>query len=283
MQGTIDIIARGIPQHGSMGLIKSPMGNQSKIQTRGGIGIVLIGTRNMLVPVEKSILILISIPENKIDSTQIAIDIEAIKSPSRCIPIEIMFPRGSRRWISITESIDEYLKIIGCKLGYLNFKRAIAIGQDLLGDHSIILIQCPDNRGSLHDAIIGDSSRYLRIDIVLVVINNTVGHPTGNSSCFRKFTNGCLLSEFALALVGKSIPIRIITRPEAQAAKLIHFEPVHHPIGIGILGTRNIVGGKYSVGCNHRRDLTLRYTRGTKLANTVNRPVSKVGTIGGAI
>ena len=57
MQGTIDIITRGIPQHGSMGLIKSPMGNQSKIQTRGGIGIVLIGTRNMLVPVEKSIKI----------------------------------------------------------------------------------------------------------------------------------------------------------------------------------------------------------------------------------
>ena len=69
MQGTIHIIAGGITQHGSIGLIKCPVGNQSKVEARGGIGIVLNGTRQVLMPVEKSILILITIPENKIYST----------------------------------------------------------------------------------------------------------------------------------------------------------------------------------------------------------------------
>ena len=108
---------------------------------------------------------------------------------------------------------------------------------------------------------------------------NFGGNPRGNPAILNLIMNCGLLPQFVLPLVGKSIPIRIIVRPEAQAAKLIHFEPVHHPVGITILTTQQVVGNCGGSLGNIHIDLADRHSGGPCLADTVYRPVGKIISI----
>ena len=68
--------------------------------------------------------------------------------------------------------------------------------------------------------------------------------------------------------------------PRVEVAKLVLFEPVHHPVSIRVLGAGDIVGNELVSAVIIAAYLAARHPVGRCLAHPIDRPVSKVGTIG---
>ena len=82
-----------------------------------GIGIILVCARKVLLPVGESIAVIITVKQIEINPAEVAIHLGQVETSQRTIPIANVFPDFVSLRISVSGSVDKYLKIISCTLG----------------------------------------------------------------------------------------------------------------------------------------------------------------------
>ena len=64
----------------AVGLIECPVGKHTEFQGRGGVGLVLVGPCQMLLPVGETITVVVTVKQVEIDPAKIPVDLSQVET-----------------------------------------------------------------------------------------------------------------------------------------------------------------------------------------------------------
>ena len=77
----------------TVGLIECPVGKHTEFQGRGGVGLILVRTRLVLLPVGETIAVVVTVKQVEIDPAKITVDLSQVEPAERTVPVSKVFPK----------------------------------------------------------------------------------------------------------------------------------------------------------------------------------------------
>ncbi len=149
-------------QDGPVGFVELPVGDEAKVEPGLGAGVILLGTCQKFMPVEKSIRIRVQIPKAEVDSAKVAVHLGQVIATEGGVPVAIVLPHFSRGRITIFIAIHEYFEIISFAGRHEEREISITRLEDLFRGQASVGLQSPNVSRPRHHAVVGYPAAHAR-------------------------------------------------------------------------------------------------------------------------